>query len=237
MTKKNQVTATSESRNNLEQVIGYQFMDQKLLDLALTHRSYLNEDSTNTSNERLEFLGDAVLELTVSEFLYHHRPDEPEGILTAARSAMVRTETLAEVARQLDLGSVLKMSRGEEKTGGRENESLLANTTEALVGAVYLDGGFAAAREFVARHLIPKADEVLSGSLKDPKSLLQEKVQELGFSAPTYQTLEAIGPDHSKMFVVAVSAMNQKQLAVGRGKNKQLAQQQAAKNALKKVAG
>lgn len=221
----------------LETAIGYEFHDRNFLELALVHRSALNELKLKVSNERLEFLGDAVLELTISEFLYHHRPDEPEGVLTAARSAMVRTESLAEVARELELGTYLKMSRGEEKTGGRKNESLLANATEALAGAIYLDGGFAAAREFVARFLIPRAEAVFQGSLKDAKSLLQEKVQEAGFPAPTYQTMQETGPDHEKMFVVAVAAMDQKQLGIGRGKSKQVAQQQAAKNALKKISG
>lgn len=221
----------------LESALGYQFGDKSLLDLALTHRSVLNELGTKVSNERLEFLGDAVLELIISEFLYRERPSEPEGMLTAARSAMVRTESLAELARDLGLGEVLKLSRGEEKTGGRKNDSLLANTTEALVGAIYLDGGFEAANAFVSRHLLPKAERVLAGNLKDAKSLLQEKVQELGFPAPVYETMQEIGPDHEKIFVVAVSAMDKEQLATGRGKNKQTAQQQAAKNALKKING
>lgn len=219
----------------LEEILGYTFVNRSLLDLALVHRSALNEEGVDNSNERLEFLGDAVLEVLVSEYLYLNNPTEPEGVLTAARSAIVRTESLAEVAKKINLGENLRMSKGEEKSGGRNNTSLLANAFEAMVGAIFLDGGINAAKAFFEKFLIPQAKLVMSGSLKDAKSLLQEKVQEKGFPAPIYHTLQEIGPDHEKTFVVAVSAMGEKQLALGRGKNKQTAQQQAARQALKKL--
>ena len=211
--------------------LSYNFKNPDLLSKALTHRSYLNEAKVSESNERLEFLGDAVLELIISEYLFHQHPDQPEGQLTAARSAIVRTETLARLATELKLGEALNMSRGEEKSGGRANISLLANTTEAVIGAIFLDGGLTAAKDFVATHLFPIAAKILQGDLKDAKSLLQEKVQELGFNSPSYATLSEEGPDHNKIFTVAVSVSG-KQLATGEGKNKQAAQQDAAQNAL-----
>lgn len=218
--------------DQLETILGHKFKDINLLDTALSHRSYLNESKKPQSNERLEFLGDAVLELLVSEYLFDSKPDEPEGVLTAARSAMVRTETLAKVAAGLTLGEFLHMSKGEEKTGGRTNTSLLANTTEAVIGAIFKDGGIQAASTFVDEHILPIAQEVLAEGLKDPKSLLQETVQEKGFTTPVYYTVEATGPDHDKMFVVAVDTYGKKQLALGKGKSKQAAQQDAAKKAL-----
>lgn len=226
---------TNQPPKQLEDILGYTFKDKALLELALVHRSSLNEEGVVSSNERLEFLGDAVLEVLVSEYLYLANPSEPEGVLTAARSAIVRTESLAEVAKKITLGESLRMSKGEEKSGGRNNTSLLANAFEAMTGAIFLDGGIESAKLFFEKFLIPQAKMVMSGSLKDAKSLLQEKVQEKGFPAPIYHTLQEIGPDHEKTFVVAVSAMGEKQLALGRGKNKQAAQQQAARQALKKL--
>ncbi len=221
--------------DQLEQTVGYVFQDRNLLDLALSHRSFLNESKQQQSNERLEFLGDAVLELIISDHLYTQKPQEAEGVLTAARSAMVRTQTLAMVASKLKLGEYLHMSRGEEKTGGRSNVSLLANTTEALIGAIFKDGGLESASRFVHTHVIPIANAVLAEGLKDPKSLLQETVQDMGFPAPTYVTLEASGPDHDKLFKVAVDTLGKKQLALGQGKSKQTAQQDAAKKALEVI--
>lgn len=216
----------------LPTLLKYKFKNEKLLDLALTHRSFLNESSEPESNERLEFLGDAVLELLISEYLYLKRPSDPEGILTAARSAIVRTETLAEVARNLKLGEFLKMSKGEEKSGGRTNTSLLANATESIIGALFLDGGIATASAFVENHILPVAETIIeANNFKDSKSLLQEKIQELGYPSPLYKTVSETGPDHDKTFIVAVFAENH-ELANGSGKSKQTAQQQAAANAL-----
>lgn len=225
---------TNTNLNQLQERLGHNFNDLSLLETALNHRSFLNESPEKSSNERLEFLGDAVLELIITEYLYHQKPDEPEGVLTAGRSAIVRTESLAKVATKLGLGDFLKMSYGEEKTGGRTNISLLANTTEAVIGAIYLDGGLSPAQEFIHTHILPLAQTILKGSLKDPKSLLQEKVQDLGYLAPVYETMTEEGPDHNKLFTVAVLIEGQN-LASGTGKNKQTAQQEAAQKALQKV--
>jgi len=226
---------TNNNLDNLQAEIGYHYQNLNLLKTALSHRSHLNESSATVSNERLEFLGDAVLELVITEFLYHEKPNEPEGTLTAARSAIVRTESLAKIASQLKLGEFLKMSKGEEKSGGRTNVSLLANTTEAVIGSIYLDGGLEAAKTFTHHHILPLAKEVLqNNNLKDPKSLLQEKVQEKGYSSPTYTTVTEAGPDHNKIFTVSV-AVDKQVLATGTGKNKQTAQQDAARKALKNI--
>jgi ribonuclease-3 len=211
-----------------------EFKDQKLKELALTHRSYLNESKYPVSNERLEFLGDAVLELVTTEFLYHHKPDEQEGVLTAARANLVRTETLAEIAQEIDLGSILMMSQGEEKMGGRTNTSILADTYEAFVGGLFLDGGLDKAKKFIEQTLMTKSEEILSRELKDPKTLYQEKVQEKGYLAPTYKTLNEQGPDHNKTFTVAVLIEGQ-ETAQGMGRNKQTAQQEAAQKGIDKL--
>jgi ribonuclease III len=210
-----------------------------LLEKALTHRSALNEPSSGTpskvSNERLEFLGDAVLELAVTRFLFNQLPEEPEGKLTAYRSALVRTTTLAEVAAELDLGVKLYMSKGEEATGGRSNESLLADTMESVIGAVYLDQGFKAAEEFIAKHILPKFSEIKEKKLyKDAKSLLQELVQSQGYPTPKYKVVKEVGPDHAKIFTVEV-AIGGKVEGQGLGASKQEAQQKAAREAIRKL--
>ncbi len=212
------------------------FNDPKLLDTALTHRSALNEPSSGTSsitsNERLEFLGDAVLELIVTRYLFEHHPDEPEGMLTAYRSALVRTETLAEVAKELSLGSKLYLSKGEEAGGGRSNIGLLADTFEALVGAVYLDQGLEKTSELIKTYLLPKLEKIKSKRLyKDAKSLLQEIVQAKGLSTPEYLLIDEKGPDHEKEFKVSVT-IDGKNYGVGAGSSKQIAQQAAAAQAL-----
>jgi ribonuclease-3 len=210
--------------------------NQELLKTALTHRSYLNEHkSVTTHNERLEYLGDAVIELIVSEFLFNKFPQKPEGDLTAIRSAMVRTETLAQVATSLEFGKNLKMSKGEEASGGKTNVALLANTFEAVIGALYLDQGFESVKSFLKTHLFVKLDEIMEKSLyKDFKSTLQETVQASGKNTPEYSVIKEEGPDHDKVFTVEVKVDNQI-LSQGKGKNKQTAQQQAAANALEKI--
>lgn len=211
------------------------FTNAALLSTALTHRSALNEkDAQSTeSNERLEFLGDAVLELAATRFLFERFPTEQEGVLTAYRSALVKTTSLATVALKLGLGEQLKMSRGEEATGGRANPSLLADTLEAVVGALYLDQGFQAAEEFLREHLFTTVDTILKERLyKDPKSELQERVQAQGKETPTYAVLSEKGPDHNKEFTVSVS-VGGTMIAQGSGKSKQQAQQAAAQEALK----
>ena len=210
------------------------FKNQQLLVTALTHRSALNEKiSTSTeSNERLEFLGDAVLELATTKFLFEAFPTEQEGILTAYRSALVKTTTLAEVALELEVGKILYMSRGEEATGGRTNVSLLADTVEAIIGALYLDQGFEAVTDFLKQHLFPKFKLIHQQKLyKDAKSQLQELVQAQGFDAPLYEVVQEIGPDHEKEFTVQVKVGNIVK-GTGTGKSKQQAQQAAAAKAL-----
>lgn len=212
-----------------------QFNNQQLLETALTHRSALNEKNIPAeSNERLEFLGDAVLELAATEFLYARFPESPEGTLTAYRSALVKTTSLATLAEKLGLGDRLQMSKGEEATGGRTNPSLLADTLEAVVGALYLDQGFTAARTFLEKELFVSLDTILEQKLyKDPKSELQEVVQAKGFDTPSYVVESATGPDHNKEFTVVVY-VGSELAGRGMGKSKQQAQQAAAQEALKK---
>ena len=211
------------------------FQNPQLLTTALTHRSALNEKGSAKkiqSYERFEYLGDAVLELAVSEFVYHQFPKEPEGVLTSYRSALVKTETLAKISVNLGLGEKLFMSRGEVQTGGRENKGILADVFEAVVGALYLDQGFPAIVAFLEAVLFPEFQTIMqTKSYQDAKSVLQEKVQSLGFSAPTYRLVEAVGPDHSKQFTIEV-LINGVSAATGIGQSKQQAQQQAAQTAL-----
>ncbi len=221
-----------EDTAKLQDQIQYHFKDQVLLSTALTHRSSLNEQGIKQSNERLEFLGDAVLELIITNYLFHERPADPEGVLTAARSAIVKTESLANVAKSINLGNYLHMSKGEVMSGGRENNATLENTVEALIGAIFKDGGLPAAAAFVDQHIIPHAKEILAkNQLKDPKSMLQERVQGPGLVSPNYQVVTQTGPDHDKTFEVSVS-VNNKELGRGKGKSKQEAEQQAAQQAI-----
>lgn len=216
------------------------FRDQQLLITALSHRSSLNEKSQSgttatESNERLEFLGDAVLELAATLYLYQQRPDEDEGKLTAYRSALVRTETLAELAKELGLDQRMYLSKGEEQGGGRENTSLLADLMEAVIGALYLDQGFPAVEQFLQAKLFPKFNQILqSKSYKDQKSLLQEEVQAKSYGTPVYQVVKAVGPDHDKEFTVEVLVDGQV-WGVGTGHSKQAASQAAAAAALQKI--
>ncbi|MFZ5437553.1 MAG: ribonuclease III [Patescibacteria group bacterium] len=215
-----------------------EFNNQQLLITALSHRSSLNEVNSGTtateSYERLEFLGDAVLELVTTEFLFEQFPDEPEGVLTSYRSSLVKTTTLAQVARELKLGEKMFMSKGEEATGGRENDGLLADVFEAVIGALYLDQGFKAVKQFLAEQLFPKFAEIKSKRLyRDSKSLLQEVVQAKGLPTPVYDVIAEQGPDHDKTFTVEVKVNNQV-VGKGTGKSKQLAQQEAASQALER---
>jgi len=214
------------------------FNNLLLLETALTHRSALNEHISQSleSNERLEFLGDAVLELITTEFLFEKFPNEPEGILTAYRSSLVKTTTLAEVAIELGLGEKLYMSKGEEATGGRNNPGLLADTTEAIIGAIYLDQGYETIKNFLEKNLFNKFDKIKKQKLyQDSKSVLQEIVQAKGSEAPIYKVIKEEGPDHDKQFTVEVLVDSQP-AGTGVGKSKQLAQQAAAQAALKDLA-
>jgi len=222
--------------SDLQKTINIQFKNSDLLSKAFVHRSFLNETKNQIqSNERLEFLGDAVLELATSRHLFQTFPQKPEGELTNLRSSLVKTDTLAQVASQLKLGDYLKMSRGEKNSGGQTNTSLLANTLEALIGAIYLDQGFDTAQKFISQFLFPKLDNIIKlGLHHDFKSTLQESVQSQGKPTPIYRTVETSGPDHQRTFTVQVK-VSQKTLGIGKGASKQRAQQAAAKNALKNI--
>lgn len=211
------------------------FKNKDLLKQAFIHRSYLNESPEKvTSNERLEFLGDAVLELIISEYIFEQFKSFPEGKLTLIRSSIVRTETLARASQTLDLGKKLFLSRGEEENKGRENESILANTYEAFLGALYLDQGWEHAKEFVYTTLIPYIPEILeTKSYRDAKSHLQEIIQEQLKITPAYRVLKEEGPDHDKLFTVGVF-VDEKQIGAGSGKSKQEAEGEAAQQALEK---
>ena len=214
-----------------------QFHNLSLWQTALTHRSALNEklSASTLSNERLEFLGDAVLELLTTEFLYHRFTDLQEGELTAYRSALVKTDTLAKIAGRLKLGEQLLISRGEENTGGRTNPSLLADVFEAVVGALFLDQGLDVVRQFLTQELFAELAHITaSQDYKDAKSTLQEISQAKGYGTPVYQTVSASGPDHDKEFVIH-AVIDDKVVGEGVGKSKQSAQQQAAKQAIEQI--
>jgi len=215
--------------------LGIEFGDEELLKKALTHRSYLNESNLLESNERMEFLGDAVIELVVSSYLYGKYVGEQEGILTNYRSALVKTETLANCARKLRLGEELKMSKGEEQNNGRENTSLLANTFEAVMGAIYLDQGIGSVELVLHKVLLPELEEIIrSKSYVDFKSKLQAVVQERMKVTPTYKVTKEVGPDHDKLFYVTCRA-GRTELGKGEGKSKQHAEQAAAEESLRKL--
>lgn len=209
-----------------------QFKNQKLYLQSLTHRSWVNEnDKSRGTNERLEFLGDAILEFVVSKEIYDRFPNEEEGYLTALRSNLVNTKNLSVVAEKLNLGKEIFLSKGEEDGGGRKNSSLLADTVEAIIGALYLDQGIEKAKEFIDTNILIDVDEKSKLPLKDPKSLLQEKVQAKNLSAPKYQVVSEEGPDHNKLFEIEV-VVNGEPVAKGKGKSKSEAEQDAASNAL-----
>lgn len=210
------------------------FQDKTLLQRALTHRSYLNEnhDYPLADNERLEFLGDAVLDFVVGEDLYQRFPDEDEGTLTSLRAALVCTRALADFAKQIELGTHLLLGHGEEEGGGRQRPAVLCGAFEALIGALYLDQGIESIREFIHPLFEPALELILRHDLdKDPKSVLQELSQaHLGYT-PRYPTVEANGPDHDKVFTIAVT-INGVTYGKGRGRSKQIAAQTAAAEAL-----
>lgn len=223
--------------NEVESRIKVIFKDKNLLQKALTHRSYLNEnkDYNLPHNERLEFLGDAVLELLVTEFLFNKYPEEAEGILTSVRSAAVKTETLAEQSRNLGYGEYLLMSHGEEITGGRDRDYILANTFEAMLGAMYLDQGIDICRDFLEREHFPMVKDIMEGkSYVDNKSKLQELAQEQYKLTPYYELMGEDGPDHDKEFTMGVK-IGDKLYGTGKGKNKQTAEQEAADAAYNKI--
>ena len=211
------------------------FKEQNLVDQVFTHRSYLNEAKKQlNSNERLEFLGDSILSFLVSEYLYNNYPELPEGELTNLRSSIVKTKTLALVASELDLGNYLFLSKGEEEGDGRKNHSLLADTFEALLGAVYLSSGLNNVKSIITSFLLPKLTKIIEEKeYKDAKSSFQELVQDIYRVSPNYKVLEETGPDHSKQFTVGVY-VNDTLFGKGQGKSKQEAEQVAAHVALEK---
>lgn len=213
--------------------LGVDFSDVNLLILAFTHRSYVNEHrkTVKKHNERMEFLGDAVLELVTTEFLYNNY-QEPEGILTNWRSALVRTESISDAAKRYEFEPLLLLSRGEKRGTDRARAQILANAYEAVVGAIYLDQGYEAAKQFISVSLLSTFDEILkTGSWLDAKSLLQEYAQSQEGFTPVYKVLEEDGPDHDKEFKVGVF-VNEKLLGTGMGPSKQSGQQKAAEVAL-----
>lgn len=227
---------TSTKPNTLGQLqkdLKIKFKNQNLLKNAFIHRSYLNEhkDFKGQSNERLEFLGDSVLSLFVSRFLFENLTKSPEGELTQLRASLVRTETLAKLAGELNLGSYLFLSKGEEDSGGRTNHSILANTFEALTGAIYLDQGTDVVHGFVKKEILDKWHDLAKTAVTDNKSKLQEVLQRKFHKSPIYKLANSWGPDHDRRFEVAVY-LDEKLLGSGSGKNKQTAAQNAAASAL-----
>jgi ribonuclease-3 len=215
-------------------IIDEQLLQKPLFQTAFTHRSFLNESSEKlVSNERLEFLGDAVLSFIMSSYLYNLRPEDAEGQLTNLRSYIVKTQSLAKASQTLKFGEYLKLSKGEAASGGRDNPQLLANAYEAVLGAIYLDQGLDKATEFVMETLIPLfKDELESGPPKDAKSQLQEISQNQTKQSPRYKILETTGPDHAKYFTVGVFLQG-KQIGSGQGSSKQIAEEKAAEEAIK----
>lgn len=222
----------------LEASLKIKFKNTKLLENAFIHRSFLNEHKKfkGDSNERLEFLGDSVLSLVVSKFLFENLPKSAEGHLTQQRAALVRTETLAKLARNLKLGGYLFLSRGEEESGGRKSKSILANTFEALVGAIFLDQGTETTEAFIKKTILDNWQNLADESVSDNKSHLQEILQRKYHKSPTYKVLSTWGPDHDRTFDVGVYLENRK-LGQGSGKNKQTAAQEAASNVLTRLKG
>lgn len=224
----------TDKLKKLEGVLGVTFTDIQYLLSAMTHRSFLNEnrDATQSHNERLEFLGDAVLELVVTDFLFGAYPEKQEGELTAIRAALVNTHTLSLIATALGINEYLLLSKGEAKDIGRARQYILANTFESIVGAIYLDQGYTAARDFVARQLFSLTYDIVDKRLwQDPKSRFQEQAQEVTGITPSYQTLKEQGPDHDRTFTVGVFLGDQC-IAQGEGRAKQEAEQKAAENGL-----
>ncbi len=219
------------------EILKTELTNETLFKTAFTHRSYLNEHSEyeNPSNERLEFLGDAVLQLLSSEYLYSKYTTSPEGDLTNYRSAVVCTQSIGAEAKRLNYGDLLLLSNGEESTGGRDREYILANTFEAVLGALYLEKGIEVCKEFVTRELFYKVEGIVNNQeYKDSKSKFQEVAQEKTGVTPIYQVVDSWGPDHEKTFKVTVF-LGSKEWGTGEGKSKQKAEQHAAENALERI--
>jgi ribonuclease-3 len=225
----------SLDKQELEKILGLKVNNLDIYISAFTHRSYLNENRRFAlpHNERLEFLGDAVLELAATEYLYKNYP-HPEGELTNFRSALVNYKMLSDISKKLGLEKFLQMSRGEAKDTGRARQVILANCIEAVIGAIYLDSGYSAAEQFIIKEVLVELPKVIAGgSYVDPKSKLQEIIQEKNGVTPTYGVVSETGPDHNKVFVVA-AYVGQTEVGRGTGPSKQEAELSAAEDALKK---
>lgn len=219
----------------LEQELGLTFKNTEILRLAFVHRSYVNENDGDDldSNERLEFLGDSVLEMAATRFLFDKFSSKPEGELTAIRSALVRGKHLGEVASKLNLGRFLILSKGEDNSGGRSKKYILANAIEALIGAIYLDRGYEAAEKFIHRYILQDVESIIAQGLHiDAKTKFQELAQEKANSTPDYRLIAEKGPDHNKSFEMGVY-LGEELIAKGSGSSKQKAEQEAAQKALK----
>lgn len=231
-------SAQAESMPELESLLGYRFKDPGLLIRALTHRSYVNEREGEgiQHNESLEFLGDAVLGFLVSSWIFHRFPNLSEGDFSKIRAYLVSAVNLLHLAEELQLGSYIRLSRGEEKTGGRGKRAIVVDAYEAIVGAIYLDGGVQAASDFVERQMRRYLDSVGEGqrTYGDFKSVLQERLHDLGQPEPVYRVVDEIGPDHRKTFVVHVEVFGQV-IAQAAGRTKKEAQQEAARLALESL--
>lgn len=219
--------------NEFEKIANHEFADKGLLKQAFTHRSFVNENRGQGShNERLEFLGDAVLELVITHYLYSKYPEESEGALTLYRASLVNTQTLSKVASKLEMNEYLLLSKGESKDNGKARDNILANTVESVIGALYLDAGYEKARDFILDNISTLIDEIVeNGSWIDAKSKFQEKAQEATGITPSYVTVRETGPDHDKKFTVGVY-LDREEIAQGNGNSKQEAEQSAAKNGL-----
>ena len=227
----------SRDWNTFEDLIGVKFKNKDLLAQAFIHRSYLNENPRigMEHNERLEFLGDAVLELAVTDFLYKTYPDSPEGELTSYRAALVNANTMAEFANEIGMNEYLFLSRGEAKDTGKARLYILANAIEALIGAMYLDQGYKIVEGFIDRFLHKRAEEIVKNKLwRDSKSQVQEKAQEFVGVTPSYKVLKETGPDHDKHFTIGIFFGDEK-IAEGKGHSKQEAEQDAARSAFSRL--
>lgn len=227
-----------ESPPDFNQRVGLGFDNLRLLTRALTHRSYINENpQALEDNERLEFLGDAVLDFVVGAWLYHHYPEMNEGDLTLVRTGLVRTEQLADFARSIDLGNAMRLGQGEIVSGGRTRNALLCAGFEALIGGLYLDQGIQAVEKFFEPFMSRAVVEILEeGQPRDPKSLLQEWTQARSLTPPEYQTVNESGPDHDKVFTVEVVVQDLAR-GIGKGNSKRQASKEAARDALGKLSG
>lgn len=228
------MNSNSINFEEFETSIGITFIDKDLIKKAFTHRSYLNENRSLKleHNERLEFLGDAVLELVVTDFLYKKFPGKNEGELTALRSALVKSETIATAAEKVGMNSYLLLSKGESRDIGRARQYILANTFESVVGAIYLDQGYSVAGDFIAKQLFDQIDEIIENKkFIDAKSRFQEMAQEKSGFTPSYKLVKEVGPDHNKIFTVSVT-VGEEEITEGEGKSKQEAEQMAAQQAL-----